>query len=921
MTSPLAPTSEIVQVTIETEMKRSYLDYAMSVIVSRAVPDVRDGLKPVHRRILYTMAENGFNSDKPHRKSARVCGDVIGKYHPHSLEAVYDSLVRMAQDFSMRLMLIDGQGNFGSMDGDKAASNRYTEVRLRQSAHFLLDDYDKETVLFQPNYDNTLEMPTVLPARYPNLLVNGAGGIAVGMATNIPTHNLGEVVEACIALIDQPDCTLADVMQYIPGPDFPTGGSILGRKGILDAYQTGRGSVMMRGKTHIEENKKDRSAIIITEVPYQVNKARLVERIAELVNLKEIEGISDLRDESDRHGVRVVIELKKDVSPDVVLNRLYAMTPLQTSFGVNMLALHHGRPLQMGLMDILKAFLEFREEVVTKRTRFFLRKARERAHLVLGLLVAVSNIDEVVALIRKSRDTAEARIALSERLWPVDQILDYIHLLQDEGGTLTAEGYRLSDLQVKAILELRLQRLTGLERTKLSDECASLIEQIQGYLVLLTQRPKLLELIKDELREVHTKFADPRRTVIEDGAHTQDLEDLIQREEMVVTFSMRGYIKRVPLASYRSQKRGGRGKSAMATREEDVLSQVFVASTHTPLLFFSSGGKAYQLKVYELPLGAPQNRGKPIISLLPTLETGETIATLLPVPEDSEAWENLHILFVTSSGNVRRNALSDFQNIRANGKIAMKLEEAGERLIAVQTCREDQDVLLTTRYGRAIRFEVQDVRQFSSRTSTGVRGVRLQKGDEVVSMTLLEAAPFTPEERELYLRQAARLRRGDDLSLEAAEEEGVDSEDTSLLAFGGTLSQERFEEMQAREQLILTVSQKGYGKRTSAYAYRKTARGGQGVATLDVNQRTGGVVDAFPVGDDNQILLLTDQGQLMRFPVTQVRVASRKTQGVILFRVAKDEKIVSVVRLEDDPDEALSDDPGTLEGAPSGADV
>lgn len=882
-------------------MKRSYLDYAMSVIVSRAVPDVRDGLKPVHRRILYSMAESGFNSDKPHRKSARVCGDVQGKYHPHSPEAIYDSLVRMAQDFSLRLMLIDGQGNFGSMDGDKAAASRYTEVRLRESAHFLLDDYDKEAVDFQPNYDGTLEMPTVLPARYPNLLVNGAGGIAVGMATNIPPHNLSEVIDACIALIDQPGLSLAEVMAFVPGPDFPTGGSILGRKGIEDAYRTGRGSIVMRGKTHIEEIKKERSAIIITEVPYQVNKARLVERIAELVNGKEIEGISDLRDESDRHGVRVVIELKRDVQPEIILNRLYVMTPLQTSFGVNTLALHQGRPVQMGLLDVLHAFLDFREEVLIRRTRFYLRKARERAHAVLGLLVAVFNIDAVVTLIRASKDGAEARKNLMERPWPAEEMGNYLDLVQEKGERLTEEGYWLSETQVKSILELRLQRLTGLERQKLIDEFEALMRDIQRYLELLNCRPKLLELMKEELLEVKGKFGDPRRTLIEDHFGTAEMEDLIQREDMVVTFSLRGYIKRVPLASYRSQKRGGRGKSAQTTREEDVLSQVFVASTHTPLLFFSSNGKAYQLKVYELPLGTPQSRGKPIISLLSSLEEAETIATLLPVPEESDQWDSFHILFTTSAGNVRRNALSDFQHIRTNGKIAMKLEESGERLIAVQMCREDQDVLLTTRFGRAIRFDVKDVRQFSSRTSTGVRGIRLQKKDEVVAMTMLESTPYTPDERELYLRQVARLRRGEDVPEGGSPENAMDeSEEGGLLTYDATLSPEKIDEMLQHEQLILTVSQKGFGKRTSAYAYRKTARGGQGVATLDVNQRTGGVVNAFPVSETDHILLLTDQGQLMRFPVTQVRIASRKTQGVILFRVAKEEKIVSVVRLSDE---------------------
>ena len=891
------PTAEILPISVEEEMKRSYLDYAMSVIVSRALPDVRDGLKPVHRRILYAMAEAGYTSDKPFRKSARVVGDVLGKYHPHGQAAIYDSLVRMAQDFSLRLLLVDGHGNFGSMDGDRPAAERYTEVRLKPVSDMcLLEDYDKGTVNFEPNYDGTLEIPTVLPARFPNLLVNGAGGIAVGMATNIPTHNLGEVIDACCALIDQPDLSFEDLLAIVPGPDFPTGGMITSRKGILDAYRTGRGSIPIRGRAHVEEVRKDREAIIITEIPYQVNKSRLVERIAELVNAKELEGISDLRDESDRHGVRVVIELKRDAQADVVLNRLYAMTPLQTSFGVNMLALHGGRPLQMNLHQVLAAFLAFREEVVTRRTRFYLNKARDRAHLVLGLLVAVFHIDAVVALIRASKDAAEARQALMARLWPADDIVPYLSLLQEE-ASLKEGGYQLSEAQVKAILDLRLHRLTGLERSKLQDEMQGLLEQIKGFLELLASRPKMLELIKTELLEVRGKYADPRRTAIEELSGSQDMEDLIQREDMVVTFSHKGYIKRVALNAYRSQRRGGRGKSAMATREEDVVSQVFVANTHTPLLFFSSGGKAYQLKVYELPLGSPQTRGKPLISILDSLGKDESIATLLPVPENPAEWEHLHVIFVTSAGHVRRNALSDFQNIRANGKMAMKLEEAGERLIAVQTCRPDQDVLLTTRQGRAIRFEVEDVRQFTGRTSTGVRGVRLQKGDAVVAMTILEGTAFGPEERELYLRQATKLRRS-----EGEGEDEADLDDPSLLGIGKTLAPEVFQAMQEGEQFILTVSERGFGKRTSAYAYRKTGRGGQGVATLDVNQRTGDVIDAFPVAESDHVMLLTNLGQLTRFPVAQVRIAGRKTQGVTLFRLDKDERVTSVVRVEEDED-------------------
>ncbi|MGL4427086.1 MAG: DNA gyrase subunit A [Alphaproteobacteria bacterium] len=887
-------TSEVVQITVEEEMKRSYLDYAMSVIVSRALPDVRDGLKPVHRRILYAMMDLGFEYNKPFRKSARVLGEVLGKYHPHGEMAIYDAMVRMAQVFSMRTLLVDGQGNFGSVDGDKPASSRYTEVRLTRISHYILEDYDKETVDFQPNYDDTVMMPSVLPARFPNLLVNGAGGIAVGMATNIPTHNLGEVIDGCCALIDNPELGIEELLEYIPGPDFPTGGIILGKKGIRDAYFTGRGSVPIRGKCHTEELKKDRAALIITELPYQVNKARLVERIAELFANKELDGISELRDESDRNGMRVVIELKKDVVPEVILNRLYAMTPLQTSFGVNMLALNGGRPLQMNLKDVLQAFIEFREEVITRRTRFFLNKVRDRAHLILGLVVAVSHIDEIVRLIRKSSDVQQARQTLMTRVWPVEEISDYLKLLGEGEAQLRPEGYAFTEAQVKAILDLRLHRLTGLEREKLTDELKELAAKIQEYVSILSSKTLLFELMKKELLEVRTMFADPRRTALEAEHSVLDEEALIQREDMVVIFTVKGYVKRVPLAAYRAQRRGGKGKTGMSTREEDISSEVFVATTHTPLLFFTSVGKAYQLKVYELPIGTPQGRGKPLLNILP-LTQQETLSTLLPLPEDPEDWKGLDILFVTSAGNVRRNALSDFTNIRGNGKIAMKLEEAGERLIAVQVCREDQDVLLTTRHGRSIRFCVSDVRQFSGRTSTGVRGVRLASGDQVVAMTILEGTGFSPEERELYLRQAARLRRSEGGD-EASEE---DADDASLLAYGGALSQEKFDEMALQEQFILAVSERGYGKRTSAYAYRRTGRGGQGVATMEVSNRNGLIVAALPVHEEDQIILLTDGGQMIRCPVHDIRIAGRRTQGVVIFRLAPEEKVVSVVRVSE----------------------
>ncbi len=747
---PAAPQFDITPVTIEEEMKRSYLDYAMSVIVSRALPDVRDGLKPVHRRILYAMKENGYDYNKPFRKSARIVGDVMGKYHPHGDAAIYDAMVRMAQGFSMRLPLIDGQGNFGSMDGDPPAAMRYTEARLARAAHFLIEDIDKETVDFQANYDDSTVEPMVLPARYPNLLVNGAGGIAVGMATNIPPHNLGEVIDACCAMIDDPEITADRLMELVPGPDFPTGGTILGRAGIRAAYLTGRGSVIMRGRVHVEEIRKDREAIVVTEVPYQINKARMLEQIAELVRDKRIEGVAELRDESDREGVRVVVEIKRDAIADVVLNQLYRFTPLQTSFGVNALALNGGRPEMMPLKDILAAFLAFREEVITRRTIYELGKARERAHVLAGLAIAVANIDEVIALIRAAPDPATAREQLMGRAWPVGDVAPLIELIDEPGRGIVDGTYSLSEAQAKAILDLRLHRLTGLERDKIGDELREIGGQIREFLEILSSRPKLLEVLRNELIEIRTQFATPRRTTIEDNEFEADIEDLIAREDMVVTVTNTGYIKRVPLSTYRAQKRGGKGRSGMAIKEEDFLSQVFVVNTHTPVLFFSSTGIAYKMKVYRLPLGTPQARGKAMVNLLP-LNEGETISTIMPLPEDESAWADLHVVFATSKGDVRRNLLSDFIDIRANGKIAMKLGE-GERLIAVQPCSETDDVLLATRGGRAIRFAVPEVRVFKGRDSTGVRGIRLEEGDEVISMSILRHAEYTVEEREAYLR-------------------------------------------------------------------------------------------------------------------------------------------------------------------------
>ena len=872
-------------------MKTSYLDYAMSVIVSRALPDVRDGLKPVHRRILYSMKENGYDSTKPYRKSARIVGDVMGKYHPHGDQAIYDAMVRMAQDFSMRLPLIDGQGNFGSMDGDPAAAMRYTEARLAKAAESLIDDIDKETVDFQPNYDDSAEEPVVLPARYPNMLVNGAGGIAVGMATNIPPHNLGEVVDACLAYVDNPQITIDELMEIVPGPDFPTGGLILGRAGIRAAYHTGRGSVVMRGRTHIENVTKDREAIVVTEIPFQVNKARMLERIAELVRDKTIEGISDLRDESDRDGVRVVIELRRDAVADVVLAQIFRYSPLQTSFGVNMLALNGGRPEMLTLAEIIGAFVRFREEVITRRTVYELRRARERAHILAGLLVAINNIDPVIALIRKAPDPATARAELTNQDWPAEDVADFIAIIDDPGHGVVDGKYRLSDTQARAILELRLQRLTGMEREKLINETKELSDRINGYLEILQSRDRLLEVLREELQEMRDAYADERRTTIDDVEFEQDIEDLIQREDMVVTVTHSGYIKRVPLSTYRAQRRGGKGRAGMSTREGDFLSRVFVTSTHTPVLFFSTRGIVYELKVYKLPIGSPQARGKAMVNLLP-LAAGETISTVMTLPEDEEEWGQKFVMFSTAGGNVRRNRLSDFVNIKANGKIAMKLAE-GDRLVNVRICTEENDVLLASRAGMCIRFPVTDVRVFEGRTSTGVRGIRLADDDEVISMSVLGHVDFEVEDRDAYLRIASAQRRTN----ENGDENGGD--DANL----PSMDEKKFDDFAQREEFILAVTENGFGKRTSAYEYRITGRGGKGIGNVDVTKRNGPVVAAFPVDKTDQIMLVTNAGQLIRCPIDDIRIAGRMTQGVTLFRVDDEERVVSVARLRDVGDE------------------
>ncbi len=886
--------ADIRPVSITDEMKRSYLDYAMSVIVARALPDARDGLKPVHRRILYAMYENGFEWNKPYRKSARTVGDVIGKYPPHGDQSVYDAMVRMAQDFSMRVPLIDGQGNFGSVDGDMAAAMRYTEARLQKVAHSLLDDIDKDTVDFQPNYDSSEREPRVLPAKFPNLLVNGAGGIAVGMATNIPPHNLGEVIDACIALINDPSLGIDDLINIVPGPDFPTGGIILGRQGIRAAYHLGRGSIVMRGKVEIEDIRKDRQAIVVSEIPYQVNKAGMVERIAELVREKKIEGIADLRDESDRDGYRVVVELKRDVVPEVVLNQLYKFTPLQTNFGANMVALDGGRPQVMNLKDLLTVFIAFRENVVSRRTKFLLGKARDRAHILVGLAIAVANIDEVIRVIRTSPDPNTARETLMSRDWPARDMAAMITLIDDPRHRVSEDGTaRLSLEQAKAILDLRLQRLTALGREEISEELNKLATEIADYLDILRSRARIQGIIKDELTAVKDEFATPRRTVIIDQEGEVEDEDLIQREDMVVTVSHAGYVKRVPLSTYRAQKRGGKGRSGMQTRDEDFVSRLFIASTHTPVLFFSSRGQVYKEKVWRLPMAAPNSRGKALINILP-LEQGERITTIMPLPEDESSWGNLDVMFATTGGNVRRNKLSDFVDVRRSGIIAMKLDE-GEAIVDVQIATENDDVLLTAAGGQCIRFPVTDVRVFSGRTSMGVRGIALAEGDKLISLTILRHLEASSDERAAYLK----MRRA--VAGETAPEENgeADAEEAAAVQ----LSQDRYAQMSAAEQSVLTISENGYGKRSSSFEYRTTGRGGKGIVAMSVNERNGKLVASFPVEDSDQIMLVTDAGQLIRCPVEGIRVAGRSTQGVIVFDTAEDEHVVSVEHIPEDESE------------------
>lgn len=906
--TPIPPQERDIQpIKIEDEMKTSYLDYAMSVIVSRALPDVRDGLKPVHRRILFSMHENGYEWNKPFRKSARIVGDVMGKYHPHGDSAIYDALVRMAQDFSMRAPLVDGQGNFGSMDGDNAAAMRYTEARMAKVSSVLLGDIDKDTVNFRPNYDESEHEPVVLPARFPNLLVNGGTGIAVGMATNIPPHSLREVIDGVFALIDDPSIDTEGLMEHVKGPDLPTGASILGLSGIRQAYETGKGSITIRSKTHIEEVRKDRNAIIITEVPFQVNKASMIEKIAECVQTKRIEGISDLRDESDRDGVRVVIELKRDAVPEVVLNQLYRFTQVQTSFGINMLAINGGKPEQLTLKAVLQAFIDFREEVITRRTKFELNKARDRAHLMVGLVTAVANIDEVVAIIRGATSPAAAREALAAKRWDTTDILSYLELI-NEAGRINEDGtYQLSELQIKAILDLRLHRLTALGRDEIGGELETLAQKIREYLEILQSRERLFEVLREELVEVQAEFGNDRRTEIDTTTiNSFEDEDLIAREDMVVTVTHSGYIKRVPLSTYRAQRRGGKGRSGMQTKDEDFLSTLFVADTHTPVLFFSNLGQVYKMKVWKLPIGSPQSKGKAVINMLP-LQQGETIATILPLPEDEETWGDLHVMFATAKGNVRRNLLSDFSNVMANGKIAIRFSDDDDKLIGVDVCTEDDDILLAASGGRAIRFKATDVRLFVGRTSTGVRGMKFGKDESVVSMCVINSTDATADERTAYLKAAA-------WKSEPGEQ---------------TLSDERMAELAAPEQFILTVTNAGFGKRTSSHEYRVTGRGGQGIWNVPSNDSLradiGPVVGVFPITVDEQLMMVTDQGKLIRTPVHDVRIASRNTKGVTLFKVADNEKIVSVAKLheadddEDDEDGVSEVDEGNAEDAADSA--
>jgi DNA gyrase subunit A len=895
---PTTPGTSLIA--IEEELRRSYLDYAMSVIVARALPDARDGLKPVHRRILFSMHENGNDWNKPYRKSAVIVGDTMGKYHPHGDQAIYDALVRMAQSFSMRAPLVDGQGNFGSVDGDSPAQMRYTEVRRAKIAHALTEDLDKDTVEFRDNYDGSKQEPVVFPARFPNLLVNGSSGIAVGMATNVPPHNLGEVIAACLAYIEDPSISLEALTEMVPGPDFPTGALLIGKQAARAALARGRGSILMRARCHIEQIRKDREAIIVTELPYQVNKAKLQERIADLVREKRIEGIGDIRDESDRHGMRLVIELRRDASGEVALNQLYRYSELQTTFGVNMLALNGGRPQLMNLKDLIAAFVSFREEVVTRRTRFELAKARDRAHILIGLAIAVANIDEVIALIRAAPDGPAAKNQLMARNWPAKDVAPLVALVADPRHTVSEQGtIRLSEEQARAILEIRLQRLTALGRDELSDEVTKLSASIRDYLDILRSRARVLAIVRKELEDIRDDFPLPRLTEMVDAEVEIEDEALIEREDVAITVTHAGYIKRTPVAEYRVQGRGGKGRAGMATREEDFVTSIFVASTHAPLVFFSSTGMAYKLKVWRLPEARIQGRGKAMVNLLP-LSEGERITTILPLPEDEAQWEKMHVIFATKSGSVRRNELSDFVNIHRNGKIAMKLDP-GDGIVGVQICSDRDDILLTTRAGKCIRFALSDLRVFASRASTGVRGIKLAKGDEVVSLSLLHHCDATTAEARAYLKQANAARRAATGEEEIQPEEPEEPEENGEEA---TLTPERYAKLGAGEQFILSVSESGFGKRTSSYEYRVTGRGGSGIVAMGMGRKNHAIVAAFPVEETDDLMLISDQGQTIRVPVSGISIQGRAAQGVVVFRVEENERVVSVERIEEAAEES-----------------
>ncbi len=875
--------SDISPVDIVDEMKSSYLDYAMSVIVARALPDVRDGLKPVHRRILFASQEGGFVAGRPYRKSAKIVGDVMGNYHPHGDSAIYDALARMTQDWSLRVPLIDGQGNFGSMDPDPPASMRYTEARLAKVANSLLDDLDKDTVNFQPNYDGSREEPQVLPARFPNLLVNGAGGIAVGMATNIPPHNLGEVIRAALAYIENPAITVDELIEIVPAPDFPTAPLILGQGGARNAYRDGKGSIMQRARHIIETRSGDRQSIILTSIPFQVGKSGLVEKIAEAAKDKRIEGVSDIRDESSRKGMRVVIELKRDATPEVVLNQLWRHTPAQSSFPANMLAIRGGRPEVLNLREIIEAFVNFRDEVITRRTKFELNKARERAHILLGLVVAVTNMDEVVRIIRGSASPAEARAALLDREWPVAEIAQYIKLVEAIDTEIEGDTYNLSETQVRAILELRLHRLTALGRDEIGKELAGLAENIAGFLAILGDRVKLYAVMREELEAIEREFATPRLCEITASWDGLDDEDLMEREEMVVTVTHGGYIKRTPLATFRAQNRGGKGRAGMATKDEDVVIEMFVTSTHTPVLFFSNLGRVYRMKVWKLPEGSPQTKGRPMVNLLP-LSEGENITNVLPLPEDEAEWANLNIVFATAQGMVRRNSMDAFTNVPSNGKMAMGFVEGkNDRLIGVRLLNEEDDILLASRKGKAIRFSASDARETKSRTGIGVRGITLKGDDELMSLSILQKVGTSTEEREDYLRFAPWK----------AEKEG-----------DPTMDALRFAHLEASEQFILTICANGYGKMSSAYEYRRIGRGGQGVTNIDNIARNGPVVASFPATKGDQLMLVTDQAKLIRMPLSSMRVIGRGSAGVRLFNVDNNEHVVSAARIQESEDDS-----------------